>query len=243
MYNLLEKNPKMTILAIIPARGGSKGIPGKNLAGLYGKPLISYTINSALNSVNVDRIFVSTDNDAIRDTALKLGAEVPFVRPTELATDVAPMIDVLKHVLSWYQSQSADLEALILLQPTSPFRTSKHIDDSVDLFRSRKADSVVSVVEVPHQFNPTSVMRADDNGFLVIENGFSGMPTRRQDKPKFYARNGPSVLVCSPDIIKKGSLYGDRCFPYLMSPEDSLDIDYPNDLVIAENILKNRARF
>ena len=228
----------MSIIAIIPARGGSKGIPGKNLALLSGKPLISYTINSALNSGNVDRIFVSTDDDAIRVAALKLGAEVPFVRPMELATDMAPMIDVLKHALSWYVSQSDDLEALILLQPTSPFRTSQHIDDSVDLFRSREADSVVSVVEVPHQFNPMSVMRAGDNGFLVIENEFSGMPTRRQDKPKFFARNGPSVLVCRPHVIKNGSLYGARCFPYLMSPEDSLDIDEPNDLLNAENILK-----
>jgi CMP-N-acetylneuraminic acid synthetase len=228
----------MTILAVIPARGGSKGIPGKNLIALSGKPLISYTINASQRAINVDRIVISTDSEAIRDTALMFGAEVPFLRPMQLATDTAPMIEVLKHVLYWYLSQADDLEALILLQPTSPLRTSQHIDDSVDLFRKMKADSVVSVVEVPHQFNPMSVMRADKNGFLVAENEFSRMPTRRQDKQKFYARNGPSVLVCSPDTIKKGSLYGNHCFPYLMSAEESIDIDEPKDIVMAENILK-----
>jgi CMP-N,N'-diacetyllegionaminic acid synthase len=232
---------KLSILAVIPARGGSKGIPGKNLTSLSGKPLISYSIQAALNALTVDRILVSTDDINIAKVSMDLGAEVPFLRPVHLASDVAPMIGVVQHALLWAQEQSDEIEAVVLLQPTSPLRTSKHIDDCVKLFRTYKPDSVVSVIEVPHQFNPLSVMSLDQNGRLISFADNKPAPTRRQDKPKFYARNGPSIVVCHPSTILNGSLYGINCIPYLMASEDSVDIDEPDDIALVEKIFHSKS--
>lgn len=230
----------MSVIAVIPARGGSKGIPRKNLVQLAGKPLIGYAIAAALGANTVDRILVSTDDSQIADVAQALGAEVPFLRPADLASDVAPMLDVLQHVLAWYESQGEQVEALVLLQPTSPLRTSRHIDEAVHLFRSNPVSSVVSVVEVPHQFNPVSVMKLSERGILTPFLGDDVVATRRQDKPKTYARNGPAVLVCHPDTLHSGALYGTSCVPYLMAEEDSLDIDSPMDLILAEQVMWSR---
>lgn len=229
----------MSIIALIPARGGSKGIPGKNLARLAHKPLIHYTIDAALNAGSVDRVLVSTDDPMIASTAISLGAEAPFLRPPQLANDTAPMLGVLCHALTWLVSEQIDVDALVLLQPTSPLRNSEHVEEAITLFRTTGASSVVSVVEVPHQFNPTSIMTLGPDGLLpFIEN--QTVPTRRQDKPKVFARNGPAILVCDPGTILAGQLYGNRCQPYFMSMEDSLDIDAPSDLALAEKALYSR---
>jgi CMP-N,N'-diacetyllegionaminic acid synthase len=231
----------VSIVAVIPARGGSKGIPRKNLVRIAGRPLIAYAIEAARNAASVDRVLISTDDSKIADVARELGAEVPFLRPPELADDTAPMLGVLRHALAWLESEGVAVEALVLLQPTSPLRTRRHVEEAVALFRSAPASSVISVVEVPHQFNPASVMKLSAQGTLAPFLGDQVIATRRQDKPKAYARNGPAVLVCHPDTLHSGELYGASCRPYFMSEADSLDIDTPQDLLLAEQALLDRS--
>lgn len=232
----------MSIIAVIPARGGSKGIPRKNLVRIAGQPLIAYSIDAARNATSVNRVIISTDDSEIADVARELGAEVPFLRPLELANDNAPMLGVLGHALAWLESQAVTVEALVLLQPTSPLRTACHVEEAIALFRSEPASSVVSVVEVPHQFNPVSVMKLSAEGNLVPFYNNQIIANRRQDKPKVFARNGPVVLVCHPNTIRSGELYGSNCKPYFMSEEDSLDIDSLSDLYLAENLLTTRQK-
>ena len=158
----------MTTIAIIPARGGSKGIPRKNLAMLNHQPLIAYSIQAAFQAKDIDHVVVSTDAPEIADVSRALGAEVPFMRPPALAADDTPMLSVLLHALDWYEAKGISLETVILLQPTSPFRTGSHIDDVIKLFRLHKPSSVVSVMEVPHSFNPVSVLKI--GAFMDIPN-------------------------------------------------------------------------
>ncbi len=233
----LNKNSYKTI-AIIPARGGSKGIIRKNLSLICNQPLIGYSIKAAIKSKLIDRVIVSSDDEEIIQVAKSFGAEVPFKRPDEISSDQTAMIDVLKHMVSYLVDNNESIEAIVLLQPTSPLRTEKHIDEAISQFRSSKASSVVSVIEVPHQFNPYSVLSLNQNGELrpIKDKTF----TRRQDKPKFYARNGPAILVVSPSLILDNELYGQTSLPYFMTIEDSLDIDKKEDLEEAFRILNNR---
>lgn len=230
----------MAVVALIPARAGSKGIPGKNLIACGGRPLIAHSIIAAREANRVDRVIVSTDDEGIASVARQWGAEVPFLRPAELANDAAPMLGVLLHALSWLEAAGETVEALALLQPTSPLRRANHVDAAVELFFRQRASSVVSVVEVPHSFNPVSVMRLDD-GLLHPYLAAGATISRRQDKPVVYARNGPAVLVSAPDTLRQGSLYGDRCVPLMMSTRESIDIDCMDDLEMAEWLLGRRS--
>jgi CMP-N,N'-diacetyllegionaminic acid synthase len=227
----------MTIIAVIPARGGSKGIPRKNLALINKRPLIVYSIDAARQAHAIDRTWVSTDDAEIAEVSRESGAEVPFMRPADLADDAAPMLGVLRHALEWHEETLGALEAVVLLQPTSPLRQARHIDEAVALFRSSGASSVVSVMEVPHQFNPTSVMSLREGVLQPFLEG-TQVITRRQDKPRVFARNGPAVLVCHPDTLKAGELYGQRCVPYVMSASESLDIDTQDDLRAVEQAMQ-----
>ena len=230
----------MKVLGVIPARGGSRGFPGKNLSQVAGRPLLAYTVDAARASKHVARVIVSTDDPAIADAARTLGAEVPFLRPASLASDEAPMLPVLQHALQEMARNGFAADALVLLQPTSPLRRTEHIDAAVALLESTGADSVVTVVEVPHQFSPASVMRLDGQRLRPYADGT--VPTRRQDKPKVYARNGPAVLAVRADVILGGSLYGDDCRPLVMDAADSVDVDDREDLRIAELVLSNRLK-
>lgn len=230
----------MSIVAVIPARGGSKGVHRKNLVHVAGQPLIAYSIEAARKAASVNRVLVSTDDVEIADVAYELGAEVPFLRPLSLADDTAPMWGVLYHSLIWLESEGTDVEAIVLLQPTSPLRTNRHIEEAIELFRSTEASSVVSVVEVPHHFNPHSVLKMSDQGTLTPFLGGQLTLTRRQEKPILYARNGPAVLVSHPDTLRSEQLYGATCLPYLMSEQDSLDIDTHDDLHKAGRALVER---
>ena len=192
----------MSIVAVIPARAGSKGIPRKNLVRIVGRPLIAYAIEAAQNAASADRVLISTDDSEIADVARELGAEVPFLRPAELANDAAPMLGVMRHALAWLESQGVAVEALVLLQPTSPLRTGRHVEEAIALFRSAPASSVVSVVEVPHRFNPVSVMKLSAQGTLVPFLGDQIIAIRRQDKHNAYALNGPEVLISHPDTLR-----------------------------------------
>jgi CMP-N,N'-diacetyllegionaminic acid synthase len=220
----------MEVVALIPARGGSKQIPRKNLAPLGGKPLLAWTITAALKSEAVTRLVVSTDDDEIAQVARRLGADV-LARPRELAADETPMREVIDHVLR----ELEDCDVLVLLQPTSPLRRAEHIDDAVELLLQSGADSVVSVVEVPHRFTPGSLMALYDGRLVPL--GESAV--RRQDKEPVFARNGPAVLVLRPERIGP-NLYGGDCRPYVMRPEDSVDVDEPFDLELAEFLLARR---
>ena len=224
----------MTVLGLIPARGGSKGIPGKNLASVAGRPLLAWTCAAATESARLDRVVCSTDSDEIAAAAAACGVEAPFRRPAELSGDETPMLDVVRDALARFE----DVSVVVLLQPTSPLRTAAHIDEAVELLEATGADSVVSVVEVPHAFTPGSVLRLEGDRLLPFEAG--PPPTRRQDKPTLYARNGPAVLVVRADVVAGGSLYGDDCRPYPMAKLDSLDVDDADDLALVDLLIRSR---
>jgi len=223
----------MRTLAVIPARGGSKGLPGKNLRPIGGRPLLAYTADAALGSRVLTRTVVSTDDEAIAAAARSLGLEVPFRRPATLAADNTPMLPVLQHALGEVGADAFD--AVVLLQPTSPLRRSGHIDEAVRLLESSGADSVVSVLEVPHQFSPVSVMRLDEGRLHAYIDGPT--VTRRQDKPRVFARNGPAVLAVRAGVLAGGSLYGEDVRALVMSAADSVDIDSAADVEYAAYLL------
>ena len=236
----------MNTLAVIPARGGSKGIPGKNLAPLRGRPLIDYTIDAALAASSLSRIVVSTDDPAIAEHALtREGIEVPALRPAQLAEDDTPMLPVLLDLLDMLEKQgAATFDAVCLLQPTSPLRLSSDIDAAAALLESSgRADAIVSIEAVPHSFNPVSVMTQDASGKLSpYQQGEGDKTLRRQDKPVVVARNGPAVLLSRVATLRAGSLYGRHTVGYAMPRERSIDIDEPIDIVIAAALLAERDR-
>ena len=233
----------MNVLGLITARGGSKGIPGKNITPLAGRPLLAYTCDAALASRSIARTIISTDDPKIADVARQCGIEAPFMRPQALATDTATSIDVALHALHWFiQTEKQTPDALLLLQPTSPLRTADHIDAAINIMHQHQADTVVSVVEVPHRFTPYNVMTLQGNTlqpFWQEEVTFDRY--RRQETPRLYGRNGPAVLATQINtLLEKKSFYGDTVAPYLMSPRDSIDIDDAFDLEIAEYLLSKR---
>jgi CMP-N-acetylneuraminic acid synthetase len=224
----------MNYLAVIPARGDSKGIPRKNVVMLAGKPLIVHTCSAAKGSKKISSTMVSTDDNEIADVSKKAGVDVPFLRPKELAGDATPMIDVLQQIISQVKDKP---DAIVLLQPTSPLRTSKHIDEAIAQFESSNADTLVSVMDVPHQYAPKKLMR-EENGFLSPVSSES--QPRRQEMERLYARNGPAILIVKRELIEAGTLYGKNIAGYVMSREDSVDIDEQADLLYAEFLLSLR---
>lgn len=232
----------MNVLGLIPARCGSKGIPSKNIVSCAGLPLLEWTARAVHGSSCISRCILSSDCEEIQSVAKDCGIEVPFVRPSEISQDMTPALPVIKHAITWmeqYASYTPDV--IVLLQPTSPLRLSRHIDEAVELLLSSPdADSVVSVVEVPHQYAPASVM--------VLEGGVlrSWMEQKedknlRQLKPKFWARNGAAIYAFRRScLFNKGSIYGDVCLPYFMSPEESVDVDTYFDLKVCEMLLAER---
>ena len=173
----------MKILAIIPARGDSKGIPSKNIKLLGGKPLLQYTYETAKQTSFFSKIILSSDNQEIIEVAKKIGLEVPFIRPKELATDDTPTIDVVKHTLKFYKNQEMYFDAVCILQVTSPFRTVEFINTSIEKFITRKCDSLISVQKIPHEFNPHWAFILNDIGNLVIATGEDKIVSRRQELP------------------------------------------------------------
>lgn len=227
----------MKILALIPARGGSKGIPRKNLAQLGGKPLIAWTIEAARRATGIARVVVSTDSAEIAEVATAWGAEVPFLRPSDISGDTTPALPVICHAMGWLEENASwTADAVAYLQPTSPFRNATDIDIAITLLTKREADTVVSVVSVPHNMVPTSQMEERD-GWLSFRVPSSELQFRRQSKDRFFARNGPAILLNRRATILGGALYGKRIAAYEMSKLSSLDIDDPEDLAIAEALL------
>ncbi|MBI4263986.1 MAG: acylneuraminate cytidylyltransferase family protein [Acidobacteria bacterium] len=228
----------MNVLGVVPARGGSKSIPRKNVALVAGRPLLAYTADAARAARRLTRVVVSTDDPEIAAVAKDLGLDVPFLRPPALAGDATAMLPVLQHALEAMKALGFSADAVVLLQPTSPLRRAEHIDTAVELLQTSGADSVVSVVEVPHQFNPVSVMRLDGGRLVPFLDG--PLVLRRQDKPRVFARNGPAVLAVRTAVLERGSLYGDDVRPLVMAAEDSIDLDSPSDLEEIECRLARR---
>ncbi len=226
----------MNCLGLIPARGGSKSIPRKNVAPLLGRPLLTYTCEAARGSRRLVRVILSSDDQEIAAVARECGVEVPFLRPADIAQDTTPMVDVACHAIDWAESQRLRIDAVAILQPTSPLRCATHIDAAIELLEESGADTVVSVVPVPHQFLPGSLMRLEADG--TLHPAQPGAPVlRRQDKPVLFARNGPAVLVARSATLRAGRLYGDSIRPLPMTWAESVDVDGPEDLVLAEFLL------
>lgn len=224
------------ILAIVPARGGSKGIKNKNIVDLCGKPLIAYTIECAKESKYIDDIIVSTDSELIAEVAIKYGAEIPFMRPTELASDTSKTIDTVMHVLEELQKLGRVYDCLVLLQATQPLRIVDDIDGAIHKYYTSGEQNVVSVCTVDE--NPILVRTIDENGMLVQLLPVSST-CRRQDMPLYYKVNG-CVYVNSISKIDYDTSFNDNVVGYIMPVERSIDIDELRDLDMAKYYLDGK---
>ena len=229
-----------TVLAIITARGGSKGIPGKNIKLLCGKPLIAWTIEAAIKSKYIDRTIVSTDSDEIMKVSREWGAEVPFKRPVELATDEASSESVILHALNWIQdNDNKYYDYFILLQPTSPLRNEQHIDGAIEkIIEDQKAESLVSISEV--SISPYLMKVVNRNGYLDDFIKQDNRVSRRQDLPRIYQINGAIYISKMEDYLEKKSFYMGNNAYYLMDVVSSLDIDTYLDFQIAQVLISQQ---
>lgn len=226
------------VLGIIPARGGSKSIPRKNVALLNGRPLISYTIQAARESQFISRLIVSTDDEEIARISAAFGAEVPFMRPKELGQDSTPSIEVVLHALEVLRSEYGYCpDIVVLLQATCPLRNARDIDQAISTYLSTEADVVVSVAKVEeHPFNMYKV----EGGFLCAFTERDTRITLRQDYPEVYRLNG-AVYVSRPETLRRlHSFISGRLVPYVMPKERSVDIDDPLDMLYASILLDGR---
>ena len=229
----------MNILAIVPARGGSKGIPRKNIKLLNGKPLLAYTVEVIKNSKLIDRAICSTEDDEIINIANNYGLDAPFKRPDELDQNENTSILVLQHaVKKIYELYRYIPEIIVNLQPTSPFRDKELIDNALHIFmNSKDADSLVSVEKIPHNYSPFSAMELHDNYIRPLQK-IDEQKNNRNEKPEYFARNGALNSICTYDcLVNKNSLYGNKIIPFFMSRENSIDIDDDFDWFLAEYIM------
>ena len=222
----------MRVLFVIPARGGSKGIPGKNIKELGGKPLIHYSLEYARLFATDDDICVTTDSEAIAGSVKNINYHPPFIRPDKLATDTAGSYEVLQHAYSFYKQRGKEYDALVLLQPTSPFRQQFHLEEALKLFNSG-VDMVVSVSE--SAANPYyNLFEENADGFLRVSKG-KGSYTRRQDVPRVYEYNGSLYIINTKSLQEKPSFAAfDRVVKYVMDGSYSIDLDTPADWQYAE---------
>ncbi len=232
-------NRKIDILAIIPARSGSKGIPNKNIKILGDKPLIQYSIDTALKCSLINKTIVSTDSQEIARIAISLGAEAPFIRPQHLAADNSPTIDTVIHTIEYLKEINIEIDTICLLQPTSPFRSMYDLEAAINHFKATKAESLISVTEVPHSYNPHWVFEkvSDNSQFLKLSSGDKEIIHRRQELPKCFIRNGSIYLTKTKTIMENKSLYGDNITWYEMEQQKSVNIDTLSDWVKAEKYL------
>ena len=230
----------MRILGLIPARGGSKGVPRKNIRCLGGRPLLAYTAQAALESTRISRVILSTDDVEIAAAGLECGLEVPFMRPADLAEDSTPTLPVVVHALKSLEEAGDKFDAVCLLQPTNPMRRALDIDNCIDLFTRSVADSVVSVRRVPAEYNPKWVYWRDAEGKLSICTGDDEPISRRQDLPDAYHRDGSVYVTRTEIILDRGSLYGDHVVGYEMPAESSVNIDTEEDWLCAERRIATR---
>jgi CMP-N-acetylneuraminic acid synthetase len=228
----------MKILGLIPARGGSKGIPCKNIKLLGGKPLLQYTFEAAKNSKLLNKVILSSDDEDIIQIAKQLELEVPFKRPAHLAEDSSSTLGVVKHALNYYLDKGIQFDAVCLLQATTPFRKRGLIDECILKFQDNNFDSLVTVRQVPEEYNPHWVFE-DNEGTLKIATGEKEIISRRQDLPKAYHRDGAIYITKTEVLLNENSLFGKKigfvdtsAFPYV-------NIDNPEDWRKAEEMLED----
>lgn len=232
----------MRVLGVVTARGGSKGIPGKNIHLLRGKPLIQYTAEAALTAQRLTRVIVSTDDEAIARVSRQCGLDVPFLRPPELSRDDTPSVPVVQHAVRTLAEQGDHYDAIFLLQPTNPLRLASDIDGSIELLESTGADAVIGFVDVGER-HPARMKLIDAEGRVVdppFAEQFEGQ--RRQDLPKMYLREGAVYLTRVPVLMEQHSLKGNDCRAWLIPHERACAIDEPFDLFLAEKLLEWRER-
>ena len=227
----------MHLLFLIPARGGSKGIPGKNIKRLCGKPLIFYSIEFARHFSRDEDICVSTDDPEIKKCAESIGISVPYIRPAELATDQAGTYDVIQHAIAWYKNLDKKYDAVVLLQPTSPFRLKKHLQEALRLFNNQ-IDMVVGVIESP--YNPYfNLFEENNDGNLSLSK--AGNHQSRQEAPPVYALNGLLYIINTEALEKYQSISEFKFIKkYLMASEFNVDLDTPDDWDYAEYLANKR---
>lgn len=222
------------LIAVIPARGGSKGIPRKNIIDLCGKPLISYTIEAAVKSKYIDYVMVSTDDEEIAQIAKKYGAEVPFFRPAELASDKAKTIDAVLHSIRSLQKMGKQFSTVVLLQPTQPLRDHVDVDGAIEKYYNCNCESLVSVSEVDD--HPLLIREIVNDSLKPLLNMSS--TCRRQDMLKYYKVNGCIYINNITELDEKTS-FNDNVVPYIMEKSHSVDIDELSDLCLAEYYINN----
>lgn len=225
-------------LAVIPARGGSKGVPKKNIKLLNGKPLIAYTIEAALESGIFDNVIVSTDSEDIADIARKYGATVPFIRPDNLSGDLVSSDDVILHAIDYYEQLGDNYKYVCKLQPTSPLRTAKHIQEAYGILKQQNSNYVVSVCECEHSPQWSGTIDADMRLDNFIKDKFKR--ACRQQIEKYYRLNGAIYFGNIEQFKVDKNFLGNNSLAYIMSMEESVDIDNELDFKLAEIIMKDR---
>ena len=224
------------IIGIITARGGSKAIPGKNIKTIAGRPLIAWTIEAAKKAKGLDRVVVSTDNADIAQVAREWGAEVPFMRPPELAQDDTSHVSVLNHFMDWLAANGGLPEYLFLLQPTAPLRLSSDIDGAIAFAIERNADAVVGVVE--SERHPYLIKKILPDGTMEDYVSSDLKYLRRQDFPRAYAYNGAAYVTRCTSLRRTQTFFPPGTYAYVMPQERSLDVDTPLDFIVVEQLLK-----
>lgn len=230
----------MRVLGIVTARGGSKGIPRKNIVALLSKPLLEYTADAALSAKRLIRVILSTEDEEIAHIGRQCGLDIPFLRPVELAADDTPTISVLQDAVRRLEASGQRYDAVLTLQPTNPLRLPEDIDGSIELLEDSGADSVISFVDVGEK-HPARMKFVSPDGRVLdppFAEAFEGQ--RRQDLPKLYLREGSIYLTRHAVLMEQNSLKGRDCRIWIIPQERYCNIDTPFDLFLAEQMLKYR---
>jgi CMP-N-acetylneuraminic acid synthetase len=228
----------LRILGLVPARGGSKGVPRKNLRLLNGRPLLQYTADAARRARSLSRIVLSTDDLEIADIGRRCGLEVPFLRPEALAQDSTPTLPVIQHALAYLEAAGDRFDAVCILQPTTPLRRPDDIDRCIQLLEETGADAVVTVLPVPPEHNPHWVYFRREDGRLELSTGEKAPISRRQDLPPAYRREGSVYVTRRDPIMERGTLFGDRLMGCVLDPADCIDINTPDEWERAERMVQ-----
>jgi CMP-N-acetylneuraminic acid synthetase len=227
------------VLGLIPARANSKRLPGKNTKLLAGKPLIQWSIEAGRSCAHIDVVCVSTDDDKIAKISLELEADVPFIRPDELANDMALTVDVVRHAIEFYRSKNIDFGYVVLLQPTSPLRTAVHVTKAIELFIEKKADAVISVCKMEHSPLWSNLIPEDGSLRSFIRDDVKNV--RSQDLSDYYRLNGAIYIVNVDRLLEQNSLFlTDNIFSYKMAVTESVDIDEGSDFTYADFLMRRR---
>lgn len=229
------------VIAIVPARGGSKGLPGKNIKELCGKPLIAWSIEAGLGSQYIDEVVVTTDSEEIARIARAFGASVPFIRPAELASDTATSFDVIKHALAFYENElHKKFDYIVLLEPTSPLREKGDIDISIEhLLSNPQASAVVGICKTESQ-NPAFLVKKNDNNFLVGYENQDMRVLRRQEISDVYFFEGSVYVSHTDTLLARKTFYHEHTLGYEVTKWKSLEIDDLDDFVMVEALMKHK---